>query len=42
MSENNQTCMHPELRPEDGKCSEEQIQKCHGNKNEHPCDSEEE
>lgn len=33
-------CEHPELRPADGKCSEEQIKKCHGNVKEHTCESE--
>jgi len=38
MSNNN--CEHPESRPKDGKCSEEQIKKCHGSTEDHPCDSE--
>ncbi|HZK24768.1 MAG TPA: hypothetical protein VFC74_05200 [Oscillospiraceae bacterium] len=29
-------CEHPELRPEDGKCSAEQIRKCHGKDKTHP------
>jgi hypothetical protein len=37
---NKNTCTHPELKPEHGKCSEEQIQKCHGDNKEHPCKSE--
>ena len=36
----NDNCEHPERRPKDGKCSEEQIKKCHGSKEEHLCDSE--
>lgn len=31
-------CEHPELKPKDGKCSEELIKKCHGDVEEHPCD----
>ena len=34
------TCEHPERKPKDGKCSEEQIKKCHGSPNTHPCESE--
>lgn len=33
-------CTHPELRPVSGKCSEKQIQECHGNKKDHPCEGE--
>lgn len=33
-------CEHPEARPKDGKCSAEQIKKCHGSEEEHPCDNE--
>lgn len=33
-------CEHPELKPTNGKCSEELIQKCHGNTKEHPYHSE--
>ncbi|WHH58684.1 hypothetical protein [Petroclostridium sp. X23] len=36
----NDKCDHPELRPADGKCSEELIKKCHGSTKEHPCESE--
>lgn len=39
---NHNDCEHPERRPKDGKCSEEQIKRCHGGKEEHPCDSEKE
>ncbi len=38
----NDKCDHPELRPADGKCSEELIKKCHGSTKEHPCESEKE
>ncbi len=31
-------CKHPELRPEDGKCTDEQIKKCHGDEEKHTCD----
>jgi len=34
------TCEHPERRPKDGKCGEEQIKQCHGEKEDHPCNSE--
>lgn len=30
-------CKHPELKPENGECSEERIKKCHGDQKEHPC-----
>ncbi len=36
----NNECKHPERRPKEGKCDEEQIKKCHGEKEGHPCDSE--
>ena len=36
MSECN--CEKPDLRPEDGKCSEEQIKTCHGDEKAHPCE----
>jgi len=39
---NHDNCEHPERKPKDGKCSEEQIKKCHGEKEGHPCDSEKE
>ena len=39
---NHNDCEHPERRPKDGKCSEEQIRRCHGEKEKHPCDSEKE
>jgi len=35
-------CEHPELKPDDGKCSEKQIKECHGDVKEHPCDCEKE
>jgi hypothetical protein len=31
-------CEHPELKPKYDKCSEEQIKKCYGNEEDHPCD----
>lgn len=34
-------CEHPELKPEKGKCSEQQIKECHGDEKEHPCEKEE-
>jgi len=37
MSEGKNQCQRPDLRPAHGKCSEEQIKKCHGDKKEHPC-----
>ncbi|MBT9164641.1 MAG: hypothetical protein DDT22_00633 [candidate division WS2 bacterium] len=30
-------CPKPELRPKDGKCSEEQIKECHPEEKTHPC-----
>ncbi|PHS30950.1 MAG: hypothetical protein COA82_10895 [Alkaliphilus sp.] len=30
-------CDHPELRPENGKCSDELIKKCHCKDKNHPC-----
>ncbi|HPU01377.1 MAG TPA: hypothetical protein PK568_05725 [Bacillota bacterium] len=30
-------CEHPERRPKDGKCSEELIKECHGEKKEKSC-----
>lgn len=30
-------CEHPELRPKDGKCNDELIEKCHGKDKTHPC-----
>jgi hypothetical protein len=34
-------CMHPDIRKaEGGKCSPEQIRKCHGTEIEHPCEAE--
>lgn len=33
-------CKHPELRPENGECSEAQIKECHGDDKEHLCDKE--
>jgi|LSQX01.1.fsa_nt_gb hypothetical protein len=35
-------CEHPELKPEEGKCSEEQIKHCHCDEKDHPCDCKEE
>jgi hypothetical protein len=34
-------CEQPELRPKDGKCGEELIEKCHGKVEKHPCSPEE-
>ncbi len=34
----NNNCEHPERKPKNGKCSEEQIRKCHGEKEIHPCE----
>ncbi|MFW6148940.1 MAG: hypothetical protein ACOC6D_03690 [Atribacterota bacterium] len=31
-------CEHPDRKPKDGNCSEEQIKKCHGEKEIHPCE----
>ncbi len=33
-------CKRPELRPEKGKCSEQQIKECHGDEKEQNCDCE--
>ncbi len=30
-------CDHPELRPKDGECSDDLIEKCHGKNKNHPC-----
>ncbi len=38
MSEKN--CERPELRPKDGNCSEELIERCHGKEKKHPCKEE--
>lgn len=34
------TCDHPELKPKDGKCSEELIKQCHGTEKESLCTNE--
>ncbi len=39
MSESN--CEHPDLKPKSGKCSDEQIEKCHGKVKTHPCSTKE-
>jgi hypothetical protein len=31
-------CEHPELKPKEGKCSDELIKKCHGKDKKHPCE----
>lgn len=31
-------CEYPERKPKEGKCSEEQMRKCHGNEEDHPCE----
>ncbi len=33
-------CKCPELKPENGKCSEQQIRECHGDEKEHNCECE--
>lgn len=33
-------CKHPDLKPRNGKCSEEQVKQCHGDEKNHPCDEE--
>jgi hypothetical protein len=33
----NDKCEHPELRPKDGKCSEQLVKECHGDQVKHPC-----
>ncbi len=36
-------CQKPELKPKDGgKCSTEQIKKCHGDEKHHPCEQKKE
>ncbi len=30
-------CENPQLRPKDGKCSEELVKRCHGKEESHPC-----
>lgn len=35
-------CDYPELRPKDGKCSDELIEKCHGRDKEHLCNEKDE
>lgn len=35
----NCSCHRPDLRPKDGKCDEKQIQECHGDEKQHPCES---
>jgi hypothetical protein len=38
MSKITEHCQNPEsLKRRPGKCSPEQIKKCHGNENDHPC-----
>ncbi len=32
-------CQHPELKPRKGKCSKQQIRQCHGDEQNHPCDT---
>ncbi len=31
-------CDHPDLKPKDGKCSEELINRCHAHEKDHACD----
>lgn len=33
-------CKHPELKPQTGKCSKQQIEKCHGTEKKHTCSCE--
>lgn len=37
--DSNTGCCHPEKKREPGECSEEQIQECHGDVKEHPCEA---